>query len=88
MPLRFHDEHNVMVEDREGESEMVRSMLSLDGWILVGWTYAEQIISGGVPFSYLCMFEQDGTKVWCQISEPNFFRLAEQYLQQLSADTA
>lgn len=79
MPLRFHEEHNAAIEDREAESEMVQDMLDLDGWEFLGWTYAENVSSGGKPFTFFCMFQQSNTRVWCHISEGNFMRLASHF---------
>jgi hypothetical protein len=87
MPLRFHDEHNVLIEDWGTRSEMVQEMLALEGWRFLGWTHAEQVSSGGKPFTYLCMFERDDTRVWCHIPEADFISLAVRVIRSAHLTT-
>ncbi|MES3005584.1 MAG: hypothetical protein V4664_01405 [Patescibacteria group bacterium] len=82
---RFAEAHNAIVEAEEGESEIVKDMLSLRGWQFVGYAIAEKVLPGGKTPSYLCMFELGDVQAWCHLSESKFLLLAGNYhLQGMS----
>ncbi|GEM_PF-2453180 len=61
--------------------ETLWNMLELDGWHIVGWAYAHDVVVAIPPeinFKYVCMFSRNhtGERLWLPLLDATFRTLA------------